>query len=97
MCHYLSIKSEHKSEKKQPEEEHKVSVVNLVDLDARYDPDSSKDEQDDQFTKELKKRIKCPEPNGEFIEVPLGDDPAKTVKLGADLSDDVKESLTTCL
>lgn len=96
-CHYLSVKSKHKSEKKQPEEEHKVSEVNLDDLDARHDQDSLEDEQDDQLTRELKKRIKRPEPKGEFIEVPLGDDPDKTMKLGVDLPDELERSPIACL
>lgn len=29
------------------------------------------------MVKELKKQIKRPEPDGEFVEVPLGDDPRK--------------------
>lgn len=69
----------------------------MTDLDARYDPDSLKDENDDALTLELKRRIKLPQPDGEFVEVQLGDDPTKTLKIGADLSEEVNVELTQCL
>lgn len=40
-CHYLFIKSEQKAEKKPPEVTHMDAEVNIADLDARYDPNSS--------------------------------------------------------
>lgn len=58
--------------------------VNVADLE----------EGDDDSTKEIKKRIKRTEPDGEFIPIQLGDDPLKTVKIGAYLPDEVKENLT---
>lgn len=45
----------------------------------------------------MTKRIKRPEPDGEFVKILLGDDPAKVVNLGADLPEDVKKDLTNCL
>lgn len=65
-------------------------------MDTRYDPDSEEAEGDDALTKELKKRIKTPEPDGELVVVQLGD-PLKVIKMGADLPKDVKETLTRCL
>lgn len=69
----------------------------MTDLNARYDPDCSEDENDDALTLKLKRKIKQPQPDGEFVEVQLGDDPTKTVKIGAELSEEVKVELMQCL
>lgn len=41
------------------------------------------------MTKELKKKINRPDPDGDFIPLQLCDDPSKTVRIRADLPDDV--------
>lgn len=67
--------------------------VNVAELDAHYDP-HGEEEGDNALTKELKKRIKRLEPDGDFVPIQLGDDPLKVVRIGADLPEDVKEKLT---
>lgn len=61
--------------------------VNLTGLDAHYEPDNFEDEKEDALTRELKKKNMRPEPDGEFLPIRLGDDPAKVVMIGSDLSD----------
>lgn len=53
--------------------------------------------EEDTFTEELKKRIKSLELNGEFLSIQIGEGLDKTVQIGADFPDDVKEELVKCL
>lgn len=96
-CHYLSVKAARPEQQQLPEPSPRALKVNLTGVDTKYDPDSSEDEDDDEMARELKKKIKCLEPHKEFLEIPFSEDPTKTVKLGADLTDSVKESLIVCL
>lgn len=93
----LKEQGEFKNKKTKTGRTGKGNQVNVADLDARYDPDSKEEEGDDALARELKKGIKRPEPDGEFIQIQLGEDPKKTVRIGVDLSDDVREKLTQCL
>lgn len=73
-CHILPLKSDQNEEptfvRKPKKKKHgKEANVNLVELVTRYDPDSLEDEEDDTLTKELKKKIKRPEPNVEFLPI----------------------------
>ncbi|GAU16452.1 hypothetical protein TSUD_118010 [Trifolium subterraneum] len=80
----------------------KLPGVNLisaeeVELDARTSKKERKQEEraskDDPMIKENYRPI----PDGEFELVPIGEDPAKGVKIGADLPDLVKRQLKACL
>ncbi|GAU10320.1 hypothetical protein TSUD_422670, partial [Trifolium subterraneum] len=68
-----------------------------VELDARTSKKERKQEKktgkDDLLIKESYRPI----PDGEFELVPLGEDPTKGVKIGADLPDLVKRQLKACL
>ncbi|GAU38515.1 hypothetical protein TSUD_396320 [Trifolium subterraneum] len=88
---------------KKKKEETKLSGVNSisiedgVELDARTSKKERKQEKkaikDDLLIKENYRPI----PDGEFELVPLGEDPTKSVKIGADLPDLVKRQLKACL
>ncbi|GAU35488.1 hypothetical protein TSUD_384430 [Trifolium subterraneum] len=74
-----------------------ISTEDEVELDARTSKKERKQEKktgkDDLFIKENYRPI----PDGEFELVPLGEDPTKGVKIGADLPDLVKRQLKACL
>ncbi|GAU38385.1 hypothetical protein TSUD_147530 [Trifolium subterraneum] len=74
-----------------------ISIEDGVELDARTSKKERKQERkaskDDLSIKENYRPI----PDGEFELVPLGEDPAKGVKIGADLPDLVKRQLKACL
>ncbi|GAU45301.1 hypothetical protein TSUD_327590 [Trifolium subterraneum] len=88
---------------KKKKEEEKLPGVNListedaVELDARTSKKERKQEKkaikDDLLIKENYRPI----PDGEFELVPLGEDPTKGLKIGADLPDLVKRQLKACL
>ncbi|GAU12961.1 hypothetical protein TSUD_191520 [Trifolium subterraneum] len=74
-----------------------ISIEDGVELDARTSKKERKQEKkaikDDLLIKENYRPI----PDGEFELVPLGEDPTKGVKIGADLPDLVKRQLKACL
>ncbi len=74
-----------------------ISTEDEVELDARTSKKERKQEKktgkDDLLIKENYRPI----PDGEFELVPLGEDPTKGVKIGADLPDLVKRQLKACL
>ncbi|GAU51986.1 hypothetical protein TSUD_417870, partial [Trifolium subterraneum] len=74
-----------------------ISTEDEVELDARTSKKERKQEKktgkDDLLIKENYRPI----PDGEFELVPLGEDPTKGVKIGADLPDLVKRQLKVCL
>ncbi|GAU10716.1 hypothetical protein TSUD_425150, partial [Trifolium subterraneum] len=73
-----------------------ISTEDEVELDARTSKKERKQEktsEDDLLIKENYRPI----PDGEFELVPLGEDPTKGVKIGADLPDLVKRQLKACL
>ncbi|GAU51522.1 hypothetical protein TSUD_140370 [Trifolium subterraneum] len=74
-----------------------ISTEDEVELDARTSKEERKQEKrtgkDDLLIKENYRPI----PDGEFELVPLGEDPTKGVKIGADLPDLVKRQLKACL
>ncbi|GAU22742.1 hypothetical protein TSUD_138660 [Trifolium subterraneum] len=74
-----------------------ISTEDGVELDARTSKKERKQEKkagkDDLLIKENYRSI----PDGEFELVPLGEDPTKGVKIGADLPDLVKRQLKACL
>ncbi|GAU34822.1 hypothetical protein TSUD_394480 [Trifolium subterraneum] len=74
-----------------------ISTEDAVELDARTFKKERKQEKkaikDDLLIKENFRPI----PDGEFELVPLGEDPTKGVKIGADLPDLVKRQLKACL
>ncbi|KAK2409752.1 hypothetical protein QL285_045156 [Trifolium repens] len=81
--------------------EHKMPAINavggqgIVELDARTSKKERREEK-----KELQKELKeifRPIPDGEFEIIPLGEDPSKGIKIGADLPDLVKRQLEACL
>ncbi|KAK2389826.1 hypothetical protein QL285_063389 [Trifolium repens] len=81
--------------------EHKMPAINavggqgIVELDARTTKKERREEK-----KELQKELKeifRPIPDGEFEIIPLGEDPSKGIKIGADLPDFVKRQLEACL
>lgn len=96
-CHLLALKGTRCQLQEITELPLSATAVNLTEVDARYDPDTFEDQDNDELAKELKKKIKRLEPHGEFLEIPLGDYPAKTMKFGADLTDAVRERLIACL
>lgn len=96
MCHFLSMKSvqeEFVTEKPKKKKHGKEADVNLGDLDARCKPDSLKGEEDDALHNELKKKIKRLKLGYEFLPIQLDEDPEKTIKVGVNLSDEVKEGI----
>lgn len=62
-----------------------------------YEPKSSTDEEDDALTREPKKKIKRLELDREFVSIQLGDNLAHTVRIAANLFEEVKEQLIKCL
>ncbi|GAU50258.1 hypothetical protein TSUD_409040 [Trifolium subterraneum] len=74
-----------------------ITTEDAVELDARTSKKERKQEKkaikDDLLIKENYRSI----PDGEFELVPLGEDPPKGVKIGADLPDLVKRQLKDCL
>ncbi|GAU10317.1 hypothetical protein TSUD_422660, partial [Trifolium subterraneum] len=74
-----------------------ISTEDEVELDARTSKKERKQERktgkDDLLIKENYRPI----PDGEFELVPIGEDPTKGVKIGADLPDLVKRQLKACL
>ncbi|GAU10157.1 hypothetical protein TSUD_422430, partial [Trifolium subterraneum] len=74
-----------------------ISIEDVVELDARTSKKERKQEKkaikDDLLINENYRPI----PDGEFELVPLGEDPTKGVKIGADLPDLVKRQLKACL
>ncbi|KAK2455577.1 hypothetical protein QL285_003015 [Trifolium repens] len=81
--------------------EHKMHAVNtvggkdIVELDARITKKERREEKKE-MQKELKEIFR-PIPDGEFEIIPLGEDPSKGIKIGADLPDLVKRQLEACL
>jgi hypothetical protein len=79
--------------------DHKMFAVNAiegnnhVDLDARITEEELKDENEDPITKKVHRPI----PDGEFEITPLGEDPAKGIKIGAGMPELVKRQLEACL
>lgn len=67
-CHYLFLKIDQEAQRSScpasRDRRGEKAEVNLAELDTRYDPDSSKEEEDDLLAKELNKRIKRIEPDG---------------------------------
>lgn len=61
----------------------------MIDLDAIYDP-NSEEEGDDALARELKKKIRRPEPDGDLADIQLGDDPTRRFKLGTNLPEHVR-------
>ncbi|GAU51366.1 hypothetical protein TSUD_134070 [Trifolium subterraneum] len=74
-----------------------ISTEDAVELDARTSKKERKQEKkamkDDLMIKENYRPI----PDGEFELIPLGEDPTKGIKIGADLPDLVKRQLKACL
>ncbi|GAU38058.1 hypothetical protein TSUD_146160 [Trifolium subterraneum] len=74
-----------------------INTEDAVDLDARTTKKERKQEnkamKDDHLIEEKFRPI----PDGELKLVPLGEDPTKGIKIGADLPDLVKRQLKTCL
>ncbi|GAU43618.1 hypothetical protein TSUD_185110 [Trifolium subterraneum] len=74
-----------------------ISIEDGVELDARTSKKERKQEKKASKDDLLIKENYRPIPDGEFELVPLGEDPAKGVKIGADLPDLVKRQLKACL
>ncbi|GAU17189.1 hypothetical protein TSUD_178190 [Trifolium subterraneum] len=74
-----------------------VSTEDAVELDARTSKKERKQEKNAMNDNLLVKEDYRPIPDGEFELVPLGDDPTKGIKIGADLPDLVKRQLKACL
>ncbi|GAU40178.1 hypothetical protein TSUD_292830 [Trifolium subterraneum] len=74
-----------------------ISIEDEVELDARTSKKERKQEKKASKDDLLIKENYRPIPDGEFELVPLGEDPAKGVKIGADLPDLVKRQLKACL
>ncbi|GAU51226.1 hypothetical protein TSUD_136230 [Trifolium subterraneum] len=74
-----------------------ISIEDGVELDARTSKKERKQEKKASKDDLLIKENYRPIPDGEFEVVPLGDDPTKGVKIGADLPDLVKRQLKACL
>ncbi|MCI65660.1 hypothetical protein A2U01_0086918, partial [Trifolium medium] len=73
----------------------------MVDLDSRLSKRENKEEnrlrKDNEQDKEANKQILRPIPDGNFELIPLGEDPNRGVKIGADLPAFVRKQLETCL
>ncbi|GAU42637.1 hypothetical protein TSUD_398420 [Trifolium subterraneum] len=88
---------------KKKKEETKLPGVNListedaVELDARTSMKERKQEKKAMKDDLLIKENYRPIPDGEFDLVPLGEDPTKGIKIGADFPDLVKRQLKACL
>ncbi|GAU47897.1 hypothetical protein TSUD_25120 [Trifolium subterraneum] len=74
-----------------------ISTEDGVELDARTSKKERKQEKKASKDDLLIKENYRPIPDGEFELVPLGEDPTKGVKIGADLPDLVKRQLKACL
>src|SRR6266487_3749988 len=74
-----------------------ISIEDEVELDARTSKKERKQEKKASKDDLLIKENYRPIPDGEFELVPLGEDPTKGVKIGADLPDLVKRQLIACL
>ncbi|GAU42817.1 hypothetical protein TSUD_288450 [Trifolium subterraneum] len=74
-----------------------ISIEDGVELDARTSKKERKQEKKASKDDLLISENYRPIPDGEFELVPLGEDPAKGVKIGADLPDLVKRQLKACL
>ncbi|GAU45958.1 hypothetical protein TSUD_301670 [Trifolium subterraneum] len=74
-----------------------ISIEDGVELDARTSKKERKQEKKASKDDLLIKENYRPIPDGEFELVPLGEDPSKGVKIGADLPDLVKRQLKACL
>ncbi|GAU22605.1 hypothetical protein TSUD_135050 [Trifolium subterraneum] len=74
-----------------------ISIEDGVELDARTSKKEHKQEKRASKDDLLIKQNYRPIPDGEFELVPLGEDPAKGVKIGVDLPDLVKRQLKACL
>ncbi|GAU40231.1 hypothetical protein TSUD_270310 [Trifolium subterraneum] len=74
-----------------------ISTEDGVELDARTSKKERKQEKKTGKDDLLIKENYHPIPDGEFELVPLGEDPTKGVKVGADLPDLVKRQLKACL
>ncbi|KAK2383691.1 hypothetical protein QL285_071117 [Trifolium repens] len=79
--------------------EHKMSAINavgdrgIIELDARITKKERNEAKKDYELKEVFRPI----PDGDFEIIPLGEDPSKGIKIGADLPDLVKRQLEACL
>ncbi|GAU32883.1 hypothetical protein TSUD_59710 [Trifolium subterraneum] len=74
-----------------------ISIEDGVELNARTSMKERKQEKKASKDDLLIKENYRPIPDGEFELVPLGEDPTKGVKIGADLPDLVKRQLKACL
>ncbi|GAU45012.1 hypothetical protein TSUD_88030 [Trifolium subterraneum] len=74
-----------------------ISIEDEVELDARTSKKERKQEKKASKDDLLIKENYRPIPDGEFELVPLGEDPTKGVKIGADLPGLVKRQLKACL
>ncbi|GAU45897.1 hypothetical protein TSUD_24990 [Trifolium subterraneum] len=74
-----------------------ISIEDGVELDARTSKKERKQEKKASKDDLLIKENYRPIPDGEFELVPLGEDPTKGVKIGADLPNLVKRQLKACL
>ncbi|GAU48076.1 hypothetical protein TSUD_81360 [Trifolium subterraneum] len=74
-----------------------ISTEDEVELDARTSKKERKQQKKASKDDLLIKENYRPIPDGEFELVPFGEDPAKGVKIGADLPDLVKRQLKACL
>ncbi|GAU35136.1 hypothetical protein TSUD_394620 [Trifolium subterraneum] len=74
-----------------------ISTEDGVELDARTSKKERKQEKKAIKDDLLIKENYYPIPDGEFELVPLGEDPTKGIKIGADLPDLVKRQLKACL
>lgn len=68
-----------------------------MDLNARYELDRKDGEDISHEDEELKRCVKKAEPNSEHTSEQLGVDPAKAIRIGPDLPNEIKEKLTVCM
>jgi hypothetical protein len=68
-----------------PDDEPRTTVTEETDFDPRLDEYVSDDKVEKPLLLEVRKRFERPKPNGEFITVRLDENPAKVVKIGANL------------
>jgi hypothetical protein len=89
------------AEKKVDDAKPSPGTISMVDLDSRVSKEESKEEKklrkETEETKEASKKIFRPIPDGDFELIPLGDNPNRSVKIGADLPPLVRKQLKTCL
>jgi hypothetical protein len=72
-------------------------VTEETDFDPRLDEYVSDEKAEKPLLLEVWTRFERPKPNGEFITVRLDENPAKIVKIGANLPLRIQEALTRCL